>query len=857
MVIIFALILIQFVYAGTVRISPPTSTPSQNFTVNVNSTCCFNINNSDLLDGFDSSYFYPYSNPYNFINTTSDSWSTNYTSYYNKTQLDNGTWIKNNTSPTFVNVTATTGILSLLYDLAGILTIDVNNHLLYDLASVLSLDFNDRVLYASDGTDKILDWYNVGIADFGNTNITTTGNVSSSHYCNSTNCYTVNDFLIDTTGGTDSWAGNYTLYYNKTLIDHNFTFYYLKTDIDNNFTLYLPLTGGVLSGNLTLPSINLTTNYVCNSTNCYTINDFLMQSAGASYNVTYANYVIANISNMSYYWNNLASSSDIVIGDLTPSNLDLTGYALAVTYINGSFGVLNLKAEDWVLEGVDLIINQDLYIGGTLYPNATLSRDIGSGALRWNILWVSNISSENIDNSGKITSGTYCNSTGTCRDLSAWGSEVDLSLYYLKTEIDNNFSLYYTKTESNANLNNNITSINSNINNNFTASKTYTNGVIAGNLTLTLLKNGTTIATGNFNFGGYNISNIDNITVNKYCNSTKCYTLNDLLTTSSSTDSWSLNYSFYYNSTQVNNIVSSNDTWRTNYTAYYTGANVNSILGSNLSLTLLVNGSRIVTGNMNFGGFNVSNIDNLTSNKICNSTKCYLLSDFLSTTGDGSFNTTYHNYVTANYSNNSLFWQGHTGTDGSWLTGLPSYNSSYVPYTGATSDVDLGSNQLYFGSYPSVYGLTEHEFRIQVSDGSLFSFLDYGGNLIITGDSGGNDVNLGSITYPFTRAIFDTLTISGANITDSTGAITFDNENLTTSSYGFFGWLGSLTNRITKAWFTNLDLNGTIQMNQGNITNATYIIMNEKSGACDLTINHSICSNSSGTFLIGIIMPLL
>jgi len=48
-------------------------------------------------------------------------------------------------------------------------------------------------------------------------------------------------------------------------------------------------------------------------------------------------------------------------------------------------------------------------------------------------------------------------------------------------------------------------------------------------------------------------------------------------------------------------------------------------------------------------------------------------------------------------------------------------------------------------------------------------------------------------------------------------------NNLTTTDTGFFGWLGSLTNRIKKLWIQDIDMNGTIQMNEGNITNATYI----------------------------------
>jgi len=50
---------------------------------------------------------------------------------------------------------------------------------------------------------------------------------------------------------------------------------------------------------------------------------------------------------------------------------------------------------------------------------------------------------------------------------------------------------------------------------------------------------------------------------------------------------------------------------------------------------------------------------------------------------DGNINATGYN-ITASY------FKG----DGSWLTGISTYNSSYVPYTGATSNVDLGSKSL-------------------------------------------------------------------------------------------------------------------------------------------------------------------
>lgn len=75
--------------------------------------------------------------------------------------------------------------------------------------------------------------------------------------------------------------------------------------------------------------------------------------------------------------------------------------------------------------------------------------------------------------------------------------------------------------------------------------------------------------------------------------------------------------------------------------------------------------------------------------------------------------------------------------------------------------------------------------------------------------------------------------------------------NITTTNYGFFGWLGSLTSRITKLWAVDIDMNGTLQMNTGNITNSSYIRFNQISGACDLTITHSICSNATGMYIVG------
>ena len=41
------------------------------------------------------------------------------------------------------------------------------------------------------------------------------------------------------------------------------------------------------------------------------------------------------------------------------------------------------------------------------------------------------------------------------------------------------------------------------------------------------------------------------------------------------------------------------------------------------------------------------------------------------------------------------------------------------------------------------------------------------------------------------------------------------------------------------------------QVIQGNLENVTYFRLNETAGACNLNINHSICSNATGTYIIG------
>jgi hypothetical protein len=177
-------------------------------------------------------------------------------------------------------------------------------------------------------------------------------------------------------------------------------------------------------------------------------------------------------------------------------------------------------------------------------------------------------------------------------------------------------------------------------------------------------------------------------------------------------------------------------------------------------------------------------------------------------------------------------------------------------------------------------GSSSHTMKVQIYDfvsstwEDYFSFVGQSGMTILTVPifdptdhiNGGNvSVRLNHVQNGITshRLYIDYIwLINGNNIGSSTnldgyakynfGSNNFTGTgNFTTTNTGFFGWIGSLINRVTKLWVQDIDVNNTIQMNRGNITNSSYIIMNEITGGCNLRINHSICSNATGTYLVG------
>jgi hypothetical protein len=144
--------------------------------------------------------------------------------------------------------------------------------------------------------------------------------------------------------------------------------------------------------------------------------------------------------------------------------------------------------------------------------------------------------------------------------------------------------------------------------------------------------------------------------------------------------------------------------------------------------------------------------------------------------------------------NNSLYWQGHTGTDGSWLTGIigESFNATY--------------NNLLNQNCPAG----------KVVNGTLAN-----GTFICTTPTATANINDTNINV---------LQINSTNITAL---------NINVSGYGFFGWLGSLTNRIKRTHVSDININGSLDFGQ-EIINITY------NTSQAIVIGHNVSTDSGG-----------
>ena len=153
-----------------------------------------------------------------------------------------------------------------------------------------------------------------------------------------------------------------------------------------------------------------------------------------------------------------------------------------------------------------------------------------------------------------------------------------------------------------------------------------------------------------------------------------------------------------------------------------------------------------------------------------------------------------------------------------------------------------------------------------------FTFPDKSGTFALTSDicySNGTNCNITLSTY---NATYDKWAYNQTFNSTGYAQYQFTNNNfngtgnITTTQYGFFGWLGSVTNAITKIWASNIDVgsgtisnvttlnmtvagNGVINMFTGNITNATAISFNCLGNvALNLTLNNTMQCNLTGYY---------
>jgi len=137
-----------------------------------------------------------------------------------------------------------------------------------------------------------------------------------------------------------------------------------------------------------------------------------------------------------------------------------------------------------------------------------------------------------------------------------------------------------------------------------------------------------------------------------------------------------------------------------------------------------------------------------------------------------------------------------------------------------------------------------HDFRLTRTDDDNWIVLEptTNGNLRI-GEQGGGAINNLYIQSGHTRLthgdlIVDTMTIDGGSITDSTGDITFGNENLSTTGLGTFGNLDVDTLNFNGNVIT--DSTGTISFGDENLTTTgTLTLTGTNTGLLDLSTAQS------------------
>lgn len=187
------------------------------------------------------------------------------------------------------------------------------------------------------------------------------------------------------------------------------------------------------------------------------------------------------------------------------------------------------------------------------------------------------------------------------------------------------------------------------------------------------------------------------------------------------------------------------------------------------------------------------------------------------------------------YVNNTLCWQGHCTTDGSWLTGILTYNSSYA----VTGDCPAGQ---------VVQNTTNSGVQcVAVSGGAdtwalNWTFYNTTAQLQTIFYNKSSNINTGN--YNITTSV---LNASGGSISDFNPFTTLIQS------------IGSSTKRWLKGWFKDLDVSGNINVSLGktstgglttNIKNLAYA---DDGYTFNCTTDYTLnCDTSGGAITINL-----
>ena len=626
-----------------------------------------------------------------------------------------------------------------------------------------------------------------------------------------------------TSAGADTWLGNYTFYYNKSQVDNNLSNYILTSSLplENKTIIHCSNITGSASDLCTIVSGG-------NSSFNQSLTDLLYANITWNYNQTIgANTYTNSVNNTLASWVSLifVKITDIVnyVGNWT---LDKPNY-YNKTQIDNNFSLYYLASNP------NNYINTtgDSWTGNyTFYYNKTqVDNNFSLYYLLSNPNNYVNITS--ISNTTIVRNGNFnCSGSNVVQNITINSSGI-FSQCVAVASLSNIFN-QVLNTTSNVTFNNLTITKNSNFLENITASwfKGAFNWIVNSVSSKWLTFNGTDLIFNETNLNttiseegirlGFNRT--DNATYNNLLNQ-KCPngqvvngtytngTFTCITPTAVETDPFAYNgtlafnstFDNYYSKSQVFNNTAFNSTQMEN-----SGGYLNILVSwlTSLFYTETEIDSKIINNASYFSTFNQTYADNLVNHT-------NITFNTYNSTWDNSFmNIWNYNQTTATYNLYNAVW-------------LSTYNSTYattsIEWNGNKSAL-LGciNNASYLSTYNSTYasGLGEPAWN---------------GNYSI-----------------FTGLINNASYLSTYNITYA-GYATNVSINHTLNTYTNWNTVWSATGNSSYILKSGDTMTGNLNFSNSNITNPNSIVMKEISGACDLTINHSICTNLSGMWIIG------